>query len=79
MKEAWRSSQGYVYWASLPGYTDVDKVTLAQGYESYGITVAVNGDIRYREWAPNAVSAHFIGDFSKLLHLLAIAPADKNK
>lgn len=36
-----------------------------QGYEKYGIVVKRNGDIEYREWAPNAVTAHLIGDFSK--------------
>lgn len=29
-----------------------------------GITVADNGDITYREWAPNATSAQLIGDFN---------------
>lgn len=29
-----------------------------------GITVADNGDITYREWAPNASSAQLIGDFN---------------
>jgi 1,4-alpha-glucan branching enzyme len=36
----------------------------SKGYEKYGITVAPNNDITYREWAPNAISAHFIGDFN---------------
>lgn len=38
----------------------------AQGYEKFGFNVASNGDITYREWAPNATTAHLIGDFSML-------------
>lgn len=36
----------------------------SRGYETYGINVLPNGDTTYREWAPNAVEAHFIGDFN---------------
>ncbi|KAM5456386.1 alpha-1,4-glucan branching enzyme [Microsporum audouinii] len=37
----------------------------SKGYEKFGFNVADNGDITYREWAPNAVTAHLIGDFNK--------------
>jgi len=37
-----------------------------QGYEKFGFNVNSKGDITYREWAPNAVQAHLIGDFSEL-------------
>ncbi|KAK2791474.1 alpha-1,4-glucan branching enzyme [Emmonsiellopsis sp. PD_33] len=36
----------------------------AKGYEKFGFNVRGNGDIVYREWAPNAVDAHLIGDFN---------------
>jgi 1,4-alpha-glucan branching enzyme len=36
----------------------------SRGYEKMGFIVAQNGDITYREWAPNATSAHLMGDFS---------------
>lgn len=36
-------------------------------YEYYGFTVHDN-TITYREWAPNAVSASLVGEFSKLPH-----------
>jgi 1,4-alpha-glucan branching enzyme len=36
----------------------------SRGYEKLGIVVLPEG-IRYREWAPGAVSASFIGDFSE--------------
>jgi 1,4-alpha-glucan branching enzyme len=39
-------------------------IPFLQGYESFGLIVLANGDIWYREWAPNAVDAHLIGDFS---------------
>ena len=36
----------------------------SKGYERYGLHVQSNGDIVYREWAPNATQAFLIGDFS---------------
>ena len=36
----------------------------SRGYEKMGFHVADNGDITYREWAPNAVTAALMGDFS---------------
>lgn len=41
-------------------------LTVTQGYEKFGFNINDNGDITYREWAPNAVEAHLIGDFSEL-------------
>lgn len=36
----------------------------SRGYEKYGFTFADNGDITYREWAPNATQAFLIGEFN---------------
>jgi len=36
----------------------------AKGYEKMGFNISSNGDITYREWAPNATAANLIGDFS---------------
>lgn len=36
-----------------------------QGYDSFGFNVDTNNNITYREWAPNAVRASLIGDFSE--------------
>ncbi|GKZ21273.1 alpha-1,4-glucan branching enzyme [Aspergillus brasiliensis] len=36
----------------------------SRGYERYGLNVNANGDITYREWAPNAVEAELVGDFN---------------
>ncbi|GAA5860265.1 hypothetical protein JCM8547_003447 [Rhodosporidiobolus lusitaniae] len=40
----------------------VDK--FSQAYTSYGLHVQENGDVTYREWAPNAETAALIGDFN---------------
>jgi hypothetical protein len=36
----------------------------SEGYKTMGFQVDDNGGVRYREWAPNAVEARLIGDFS---------------
>lgn len=36
----------------------------SRGYEKFGFTFSDNGDIVYREWAPNATQAFLIGDFN---------------
>jgi 1,4-alpha-glucan branching enzyme len=39
--------------------------TFTKGYLRFGLNVGDNGDLTYREWAPNAVEAYLIGDFSE--------------
>ena len=42
----------------------------SRGYETFGLQVQENGDILYKEWAPNALRAYVIGDFSmKATHI----------
>ncbi|KAF8529085.1 glycoside hydrolase family 13 protein [Hysterangium stoloniferum] len=36
----------------------------SKGYLSFGLNAKPNGDIVYREWAPNAKEAYLIGDFN---------------
>lgn len=38
-----------------------------KGYLKFGFNVAKDGTVTYREWAPNAVQATLIGDFSEFL------------
>lgn len=45
---------------STLGYEEFTK-----GYEYYGFNVQKNNSVVYREWAPNAVTASLVGDFSK--------------
>ena len=37
-----------------------------KGYERMGFNVGPSNEVVYREWAPNAVEAALIGDFSTL-------------
>lgn len=39
----------------------------SKGYLKFGLNAARDGTITYREWAPNAVTAHLVGDFSQIL------------
>ena len=39
-------------------------LTYPKGYEKLGFNVKDNGDVVYREWAPNALRAYLIGDFN---------------
>ncbi|KAM3455181.1 hypothetical protein MY3296_002550 [Beauveria thailandica] len=36
-----------------------------KGFDKFGFKVLSNGDVRYREWAPNAVEAYLIGEFNE--------------
>lgn len=49
----------------------------SKGYNSFGLNVLQNGDILYREWAPNATSANLIGDFSMLDTQFDFSKADE--
>ncbi|KAF5393004.1 hypothetical protein D9757_001315 [Collybiopsis confluens] len=37
----------------------------SKGYLTFGLNVEKNGQVIYREWAPNAQEAHLIGDFNR--------------
>ncbi|KAI9680336.1 MAG: alpha-1,4-glucan branching enzyme [Trizodia sp. TS-e1964] len=40
----------------------------SRGFEKFGFNVYENGDISYREWAPNATHASLFGDFNSWNH-----------
>ena len=43
----------------------LSSLTSSQGADIFGLQVKPDGTIIYREWAPNAIQAALIGDFSE--------------
>ena len=56
--------KAYKTWVDTLNEHEGGLAKFSQGYKSLGFNILRNGDITYREWAPNATSAHLIGDFS---------------
>jgi 1,4-alpha-glucan branching enzyme len=56
--------KGFLQWMDIFNQYEGGLAKFAQAYEIMGFNVLPNGDITYREWAPNATTAHLIGDFS---------------
>jgi 1,4-alpha-glucan branching enzyme len=52
-------------WIKTLNETEGGLDKFSRGYEKYGLNMLENGDIVYREWAPNATHAYLMGDFSK--------------
>lgn len=59
--------RGFQKWVDTLNQHEGGLAKFSQGYEKMGFIVSSNGDITYREWAPNATAAHLIGEFSKSL------------
>lgn len=51
-------------WVKTINDTEGGLDKFSRGYEKFGIHALPNGDVYYREWAPNAQRAYLIGDFS---------------
>ncbi|KAJ5599428.1 1-4-alpha-glucan-branching enzyme [Penicillium hetheringtonii] len=51
-------------WAKDIDATEGGLDKFSKGYELFGLNVQPNGDILYREWAPNAKEASLVGDFN---------------
>jgi 1,4-alpha-glucan branching enzyme len=56
--------KGFESWVNTLNQHEGGLEKFSKGYEKMGFNVLPNNDIIYREWAPNATSAHLIGDFS---------------
>lgn len=37
---------------------------IGRGYKKYGLNLQPNGDLTFKEWAPNAKCMKFFGDFN---------------
>ena len=51
-------------WVNTINHHEGGLAKFSEGYEKMGFNVLPNNDITYREWAPNATTAHLIGDFN---------------
>ena len=64
-KDALRSRYSHAQrWIKTINDTEGGLEKFSRGFEKFGFVVQPNGDITYREWAPNALRAYLIGDFS---------------
>ena len=57
--------RGLQKWLSTIDRAEGGFEKFSKGYERFGFNVKENGDVYYEEWAPNAVAASLIGDFSQ--------------
>ena len=65
-KDSLRSRYSHAQkWIRTLDETEGGLEKFSRGREKYGFNIQQNGDIIYREWAPNATRAYLIGDFSK--------------
>ena len=51
-------------WVKTLNDTEGGLENFSKGTEKFGFVVHRDGSITYREWAPNALRAYLIGDFS---------------
>ncbi|OCL07830.1 glycoside hydrolase family 13 protein [Glonium stellatum] len=51
-------------WIKTINETEGGMEKFTKGFEKFGFNVKENGDVVYREWAPNALRAYLIGDFN---------------
>lgn len=68
-KDALRSRYSHAQkWIRMIDDTEGGIEKFSRGYEKFGFNAQENGDITYREWAPNATQAYLIGDFSQFVN-----------
>ncbi|RGB34620.1 CBM Family 48/Glycoside Hydrolase Family 13 protein, partial [Rhizophagus diaphanus] len=59
-----RRLESYKKWVKEINQNEGGYDKFSHGYKRFGLNVLPNGDIIYREWAPNAVAASLIGEFN---------------
>lgn len=75
-KDALRSRYSHAQkWVKTIDDTEGGIEKFSRGWERYGFIIREHEDIVYREWAPNALRAYLIGDFSIALVLEPSQPA----
>ena len=65
-------------WIKTINKTEGGLEKFSKGTEKYGFFVHEDGSITYREWAPNALRAYLIGDFSMIFPPVPIVSAVTN-
>lgn len=55
----------FTHWKQTLKTSEGGYDAFSKGYNKFGFNVASDNTIVYREWAPNAIEAYLIGDFSK--------------
>ena len=55
----------YRKWKDIIDGHEGGYANFTMGYLKFGLNVGENGEVIYREWAPNAAEAYLIGDFSE--------------
>ncbi len=55
----------YSNWVKQINQTEGGFDKFSKGYNTFGLHLQKDNSISYKEWAPNAVEASLIGDFSE--------------
>ncbi|KZS97632.1 glycoside hydrolase [Sistotremastrum niveocremeum HHB9708] len=55
----------YQKWVNTINESEGGFEKFSKGYDKFGLHALPNGDVVYREWAPNAKEANLIGDFNQ--------------
>jgi len=55
----------YRNWKDIIEQNEGGYEKFTKGYDKFGLNVQKDGAVVYREWAPNAMDAYLIGDFSE--------------
>ena len=64
-KDALRSRYNHAQrWIKTINEIEGGLARFSKGTDKFGFNIRENGDVVYREWAPNAIRAYLIGDFS---------------